>query len=168
MGRRQGAMVAGKEKPTEETADRALVIARVFGVPRQRGFKAWIEQERVTKWWGPHGFTTPVCELDVRPGGAIHMHMREPDGTVHSMTGVYREIAEPERLVFTCVVPDEKGETLFEVLNTVTFAEQGNKTMLTLQARVVKKIAGADRYLAGMEAGWTQSLERLEAYVAKA
>jgi uncharacterized protein YndB with AHSA1/START domain len=149
-------------------AERELMITRVFGAPRELAFKAWTDPKHLALWWGPHGFTNPVCELDVRPGGAIRIHMRGPDGTVYPMTGVYQEIVEPERLVFTSAALDEAGNPLFEILNTVTFAEQGGKTTLTLRARVVKSTAKAAPYLEGMEAGWTQTLERLQAYVAKA
>jgi uncharacterized protein YndB with AHSA1/START domain len=72
---------------------------------------------------------------------AYDIHMRGPDGTLYPMTGVYQEIVEPERLVFTGAALDEKGNPLFGVLNTATFAEQGGKTTLTLQARVVKATA---------------------------
>ena len=58
----------------------------------------------------------------MRPGGAIRIHMRGPDGTVYPKTGVYREIVAPERLVFTSAAPDEKRNPLFEVPNTMTFA----------------------------------------------
>jgi Activator of Hsp90 ATPase homolog 1-like protein len=58
---------------------------------------------------------------------AYDVHMRGSDGTLYPMTGVYQEIVEPERLVFTGAAPDEKGNPLFEVLNTATFAEQGGK-----------------------------------------
>lgn len=108
---------------------------------------------RTWRRWGPRGFTNPVCELDVRPGDAIRIHMRGPDGTVYPMDGAYREIVEPERLVFTGVVPDERGEPIFEVLNTVTFVEHGGRTTLTLQALIVRGTAEAARYLEGMEAG---------------
>jgi uncharacterized protein YndB with AHSA1/START domain len=121
----------------------------------------------LAQWWGPHGFTNPVCELEARPGGAIRIHMRAPDGVVYPMTGVYREVTEPERLVFTSVALDEAGDPLFEVLNVVTFAEQGGKATLTLQARVLKTTAKATPYLAGMEAGWTQSLERFESHMVR-
>ena len=144
-----------------------LVISRVFDAPRALVFKAWTDPKHVAQWWGPRGFTNPVCELDVWPGGAIRIHMRGPDGTVYPMTGVYQEIVEPQRLAFTSAALDEGGNPLFDVLNTVTFAEQGGKTKLTLQARVVKSTAEAAPYLEGMEAGWSQSLERLEEYVAK-
>jgi len=146
--------------------EQELVLTRVFDAPRELVFKAWTDPKRVAQWWGPQGFTNPVCELDARPGGAIRIHMRGPDGTVYPMTGVYQEVVEPERLVFTSAALDEKGHPLFEVLTTVTFAEQGAKTKQILRARVIKSTAQAAPYLAGMEAGWTQSLERLSAFVA--
>ena len=143
-----------------------LVLTRVFKAPRGPVFAAWTEPTQVAQWWGPNGFTNPVCELDVRPGGAVRIHMRGPDGTVYPMTGVYQEIVEPDRLVFTSAALDESGKPLFEVLNTVAFVEHDGTTKLTVRARVVKSTAGAAPYLAGMEAGWTQSLERLGVHLA--
>ena len=84
------------------------------------------------------------------------------------MTGDYQEIVEPERLVCLSAALDEDGNALFEVLTTVIFAEQGGKTKQKLQARVIKTTAKAAPYLKGMEAGWTQSLERLAESLAKA
>jgi len=104
--------------------------------------------------------------LDVRPGGAIRIHMRGADGTVYPMTGVYQEVVEPERIVFTSAALDAAGNPMFELLTTVTFAEQGGKTKQILRARVIKSSAQVAPYLAGREAGWTQSLERLASYVA--
>ena len=144
-----------------------LVLTRVFDAPRELVWKVWTDPKHVARWWGPHGFTNPVCELDVRPGGALRIHMRGPDGTVYPMTGVYQEIVEPERLVFLSAALDGEGDPLFEVLTTVTFAEQGGKTKQILRARVIKSTAEAAPYLAGMEVGWTQSLERLAQSLAK-
>src|SRR5258708_10992484 len=145
--------------------EQELVLTRVFDAPRELVFKVWTDPKHVAQWWGPQGFTNRVCELDVRPGGAIRIHMRGPDGTVYRMTGVYQEIVEPERLVFTSAALDNEGNPLFEVLNTVTFAEQGGKTTQTSRARAVKTTAEGAPYLGGVEAGRTQSLERLQAYV---
>ena len=86
-----------------------LVLTRVFDAPRELVFKAWTDAKRVAQWWGPHQFTNPVCELDARPGGAIRIHMRGPDGTVYPMTGVYQEVVEPERIVFTSAALDAAG-----------------------------------------------------------
>ncbi len=143
-----------------------LIITRTFDAPRDLVFKAWVDAEHLRKWWGPAGFTNPVCELDVRPGGAIRIDMRGPDGVVYPMKGVFREIVEPERLVFASAALDKDGNPLFEVLTTVTFAEQDGKTILTMQARVVKATAEASQYLDGMAAGWAQSLDRLADHLA--
>jgi uncharacterized protein YndB with AHSA1/START domain len=147
---------------------RDLTITRVFDAPRSRVFEMWIDAKHMAQWWGPQGFTNPVCELDVRPGGAIRIHMRGPDGVVHPMTGTFREVAEPERLVFTAVAEDQAGKPLLEALTTVSFAGDRGKTKLTVQASAVGLAPVAPQMLAGMEAGWTQSLQRLGAYVAGA
>jgi uncharacterized protein YndB with AHSA1/START domain len=158
-------MATGNIMTNEE---RELVLTRVFDAPRELVFKAWTDPKQVAQWWGPHRFTNPVCDLDVRPGGAIRIHMRGPDGTVYPMTGVYNEVVEPERLVFTSAALDADGNPMFEVLTTVTFAEQGGKTKQIMRARVIKSTAEAAPYIKGMEAGWTQSLERLAESLAKA
>lgn len=144
-----------------ESSEWDLVMTRVFDAPRDLVFKAWTETKHVAQWWGPKSFTNPVCEMDVRPGGAIRIHMRAPDGVVYPMTGVFQEIVVPERLVFVGSALDDKGNSMFEVLNTVTFADQRGKTALTLQLCVIKATAAAPQYLKGMEMGWTQSLDRL-------
>ena len=152
--------------------DREFVISRQFDAPRELVFKMWTEPKHMAQWWGPKGFTNPVCDMDVRPGGAIRIVMRAPDDAPaqfrgdHPMTGVFREIVEPERLVITTAVDDADGNRVLEVLNTVTFVEHGGKTTLTMHALVVKARAEAARMLGGMEAGWTQSLERLAALLA--
>jgi uncharacterized protein YndB with AHSA1/START domain len=99
--------------------------------------------------------------VDPRPGGAIRIDMRAPDGAIYPMKGVFHKVAEPERLVFTSAALDKNGDPMFEVLNTVTFADHDGKTELTLRARVTRATAEAPRYLAGMEQGWSQSLDRL-------
>ena len=149
------------------SAKRELTITRVFDAPRELVFKAWIDPKQMAQWWGPQGFTNPVCELDPRPGGAIRIHMRAPDGVVHPMTGTFSEIVAPERLVFMAVAEDQVGKPLLEALTTVTFEEQGGKTKLTVHASAVGIAPIAAQMLAGMEAGWTQSLERLAALVAR-
>jgi uncharacterized protein YndB with AHSA1/START domain len=155
-------------KEATEPAQQELVMIRIFDAPREVVFKAWTDPEAVKRWWGPKGFTNPVCELDVRPGGAMRIHMRAPDGVVYPMMGVFNEIVEPERLVFTSGALDPKGNPLFEILTTVTFAEHGGKTKLTVHAKVTMATpAGAPR-LAGMEMGWSQTLDRLAEFVTKA
>ena len=158
-----------RNSPMMEPARRVLIVERVFDAPRELVFKAWTDPKHVAQWWGPKGFTNPVCELDVRPGGAIRIDMRGPDGVVYPMKGVFHEIVEPERLVFTSsAIEDEAGNPGLEALNAVTFAEHNGKTKLTLQVVVVKSAPEAEAALDGMEEGWNQSLDRLADYLAAA
>ena len=162
-----GTMRRGQTGTTQESGaapkgnSDVLIIERVFDAPRERVFGAWTDPKQVARWWGPHGFTNPVCELDVRTGGAIRIDMRGPDGTVYPMTGVFHENLESERIVFTSAVVSEERKTLFEVLNTVTFAEEDGKTILTLHAEVVLLTPEFAEARAGMKEGWSQSLDRL-------
>jgi uncharacterized protein YndB with AHSA1/START domain len=94
--------------------------------------------------------------------------MRAPDGAIYPMTGTVREIAPPKRLAFTSE-PLERGKSLFQVLTTVTFEEKSGQTVQTVRARVLKVMAGkAADYLAGMQEGWSQSLDRLAEQVVAA
>ncbi len=145
-----------------------VVFTRTFDAPRNLVFKVWTDSSHLVEWWGPHGFTNPRCEWDARPGGEIHIDMRGPDGRIYPMSGRFQEIVEPERLVFVSAALDDSREPMFEVLNTVTFAEDGGKTILTLTARVITSTPNAPQYLKGMEVGWRQSLERLSVQVDKA
>jgi uncharacterized protein YndB with AHSA1/START domain len=142
-------------------ARREVSLTRVFDAPPQLVWMAWTDPRHMAQWWGPKGFTNPVCELDVRQGGAIRIHMRAPNGAVHPMTGTFEEIIPPERLVFTAVARDHDGNALLEAHTTVTFEDVGGRTKLTVHARAVEIAPIAPQMLAGMEMGWTQSLERL-------
>ncbi len=146
----------------ENQQTKELTLTRVFDAPRELVFNAWTDPEIVSQWWGPHYFTNPVCELDVRPGGAIMITMRDPDEVDYPMKGIYHEVIPPERLVFTSTAFEEAGiGPQLEVLNTITFEDLGGKTRLTLHAVVVKAGPAAEGPLSGMEAGWSQSLEKL-------
>jgi uncharacterized protein YndB with AHSA1/START domain len=149
-------------------AETEVVLTRVFDAPRALVFKIWTEPHHLAKWWGPRDFTNPVCELDVRVGGRIFIEMHAPDGTVYPMTGTFREIVVPERLVLAAIAEDRNGGALLEGLITVTFEDEGGKTRLTVREKAVALQPAASRMLAGMETGWAQSLYRLQAVVAKA
>ena len=154
--------------PNATPAEREVTITRTFAAPRALVFKCWTDAKHLAQWWGPDGFTNPVCEIDARVGGALRIHMRGPDGAVYPMKGVFQEILEPERLVFTNIAVDAVGRHLLEGLTTVTFAEERGKTRLTMHTRAVAVAPEAIAYLQGMEMGWTQSIDRLEAYAAQA
>jgi uncharacterized protein YndB with AHSA1/START domain len=145
-----------------------VAFTRVFDAPRRLVFQVWTDPRHLAKWWGPHGFTNPRCEWEARPGASIRIDMRGPDGRVYPMSGKFEQVVEPERLVFTSSALDELGKPIFEILNTVTFAEKNGKTTMNLTARVVRSTPNAPQYLQGMEQGWSQSLDRLTVHVAKA
>jgi uncharacterized protein YndB with AHSA1/START domain len=130
-------------------------------------FRAWTDAKHLAAWWGPKGFTNPLCEADVRVGGAIRIDMCAPDGVIYPMTGRYVEIDRPHRLVFATAAIDDEGKPMFEVLNTVTFTAVGNGTEISLDARVTSMTPAAPQYLAGMSQGWSQSLDRLAALVVR-
>jgi len=153
---------------TKLPVEREVRITRVFDAPRALVFKAWTDAAHLAQWWGPKDFTNPVCEIDARVGGTLRIHMRGPDGSVYPMKGEIREIVPPERLVFTNIAVDASGKHLLEGLTTVVFAEENGKTKMTLSTRAVAVAEMASVYLQGMEMGWTQSIERLSAFVAKA
>ncbi len=152
-------------KAKNKASKQELILVRTFDAPRKLVWKAWAETKHLQQWWGPRGFTNPVCEADVRPGGVMRIDMRGPDGTVYPMAGVYREVVEPKRIVFACGALDAKDKPLFEVLTTVTFVERGGKTKMTLHAVVTWATAEGAPHLAGMEEGWSQSLDRFAEHV---
>lgn len=160
--------IARARADTAPFAESEVVLTRIFDAPRVLVFETWTDPRHLAQWWGPRDFTNPVCELDLRVGGKILIHMRGPDGTVYPMTGTFREIVAPKRLVFTAVAEDHAGQPLLEGLVTATFEELGRKTKLTVREKAVALAPAARQMLAGMETGWAQSLNRLDALVAKA
>jgi uncharacterized protein YndB with AHSA1/START domain len=157
--------LAGHLKQIVES-NKHLVMTRIFDAPRDLVFKAWTDPKHFSQWWGPHGFTNPVCELDVRPGGKILIHMRAPNGLEYPMYGSFVEIVEPERLIFISGVKESDGSSRFEVRNTLTFKDCApGKTELTLDILVISSTEAALGNLAGAKMGWAQTLDRLTAYV---
>ncbi len=141
-----------------------VTLTRVLNAPRELVFKLWTDPKELAKWWGPHGFENPVCEADARPGGKIRINMHAPQMGFpnHWMSGEFHEVVAPERLVFTSkAFEDEHGNAKLEVYNTITFADENGKTRLTVHAAVRKAAPEMAPALAGMDTGWSQSLEKL-------
>jgi uncharacterized protein YndB with AHSA1/START domain len=143
------------------SAELRLVITRIFDAPRRLVFKMWTEPEHVVVWWVPRGFTAISCRLDVRPGGAWSRSMQAPNGSVIRKHGIYREIVAPERLVLTYITDDAAGSPGPETLVTVTFADIGGKTRLTLHQAIFESVAARDDH----RRGWTGALERFAKYL---
>jgi uncharacterized protein YndB with AHSA1/START domain len=138
-----------------------LTFVRVFEAPRELVFRTWTDPKQIGQWWGPHYFTNNVRNFEPRPGGAFEIDMIGPDGTVYPGGGTFQELVEPERIVFTSTALDENGEVVIEDRNVVTFEDEGGKTRMTVNARVLRAYGVGLQYIAGMEEGWSQSLARL-------
>jgi uncharacterized protein YndB with AHSA1/START domain len=167
----------GAKNSSEKEQTEQVLITRVFDAPRGVVFKAWTECERLMRWWGPKGFATPFCKIDLRPEGVFHYCMRSPEGRDYCGKGVYREIVEPERIIFTDFFVDEEGNPVpathygmspdwpQEALVTVTFAEHEGKTKLTLQ-HALGSVPTSERDMC--QQGWSESLDKLAGDLANA
>jgi len=143
-------------------SDREIVMTHVFDAPRRLVFEAWTNPKHLPHWMlGPSGWTMPVCEIDLRPGGAWHFVWRRSDGTQMEMRGEYQEILPPERLVFT----ESWGGQWPETVNTLTFSEKDGKTTITSAVLYPTKEAREAALKTGMKEGVAQSFDRLAEFL---
>jgi len=149
-------------------SDRELLLIRLIVALRQKLFKAWTDPELLKQWFAPLPYTTPVAELDVRPGGASRIVMRDPEGNEFPNRGVYLEVLENERLVFTDAYTKAWEPSAKPFMTVIlTFADEGGKTRYT--ARVCHWTV-ADREAhekMGFHEGWGRCADQLAALVAK-
>lgn len=143
-----------------------LTMVRVFDAPRERVFRVWTDPRYVARWWGVAGCTLPVCELDVRLGGAWRIDMRVPSGVVYRNGGVYLEVVANERIVYTDVPDPESpvwaGSPPEPAVHTVTFEDVTGGTRVTLLSRF-RSIADRDRRVSsGVQRVIALCLDRVE------
>jgi uncharacterized protein YndB with AHSA1/START domain len=140
---------------------REIVITRVFDAPRHLVFEAMTKPEHVKKWWGnlDDRYSVPICEIDLRVGGKWRFGGRGPHGEGPVFYGVYREIAPPDRLVFTEIY--EAYPDVESVITTV-FTEEGGKTRLTASCIYPSTEVRDSVIKSGMERGAAISYDRLE------
>jgi len=143
-------------------SDREPMISRVFDAPRALVFKIWTEPAHIKHWWGPRGYTTLSCAMDLRPGGAWRVESRHTDGSETAERGVFREIVEPERLIFTHAWEGEDGKPGHETLVMVTFADLGDKTRMTFHQAPFISVEIRD----GHFQGWSESFDMLAEHLA--
>jgi len=153
---------------TAPTSDRELVLTRLINAPREKLYRAWTNADLLKQWFAPLPYTTPVAELDVRPGGANLIVMRGPDGIEMPNRGVYLEVTRNERLVFTDAYTQDWQPSQKPFMTViVTFEDEGGKTRYTAR---VRHWSVADRQThenMGFHRGWGQCADQLEALVAK-
>jgi uncharacterized protein YndB with AHSA1/START domain len=134
-----------------------LEMKRVLRAPRPLVFRALTEPDELAKWWGPRGFTAPSVEVDLRVGGSYRIAMQPPEGDLFYLAGEFREVDPPARLVYTFrwedPTPDDR-----ETVVTLTLRDLGDSTELVFGQGAF----AAERRRALHEAGWTDSLDRLQ------
>jgi uncharacterized protein YndB with AHSA1/START domain len=150
------------------TSDRELVLTRLIDAPREKVFRAWTDPELLKQWFAPLPYTTPVAELDVRPGGANLVIMRDPDGNDLPNRGVYLEVVENERLVVTDAYTRawEPSEKPFMTV-ILTFEDEGGRTRYTACVRHWTEADREAHEKMGFHEGWGQCADQLAALVAK-
>jgi uncharacterized protein YndB with AHSA1/START domain len=146
-------------------SDREIQLVREFDAPPQLVFEACTKPEYVKQWWGPHGTSLSVCEIDLRVGGAWRYVVRNPDGSEHPFTGVYREITPTERLSYTWIY-DVAPMNEHEAIETMVLEERDGRTIATTTMVHPTKEARDGHINAGMEHGAGETLDRLEALLA--
>lgn len=151
-------------EPHRDASGRELHITRMFNAPRALVFRVWTMPEHVAQWWGPRGFTITTQEMDARPGGVWRFTMHGPDGTDYPSRIAYKEVVEPERLVF--LYDDDNGDDSGQFLVTVSFEEQGGQTQIDMRMAFRTKEA-LDLVIEqhGAVEGNKQTMDRLEQYL---
>ena len=173
--------------PAQRDAAKAIpigeeVATRVFPAPRELVFEVWTKVEHFTRWFGPHGADVESCEIDPRPGGVLRFAHRSGDGTKLHLKGMFREVVQDERLVFTLGFVDEHGrprrhpmfpdwprDAVIETTVTFESVEEGTRI------RVVQDVSPSDaaahpsvkRHGELAREGWVQVFERLGEHLSR-
>lgn len=144
------------------TADRVVHIERLVAATPERVFQYWTEPELFTQWMGPEGYSIPSFDHDFRPGGQWRNTMRNPDGKLLTVRGVFRIIEPPRRLIYTWSWDDD-GPVDYETEITVVFEPAPGGTRIKLTHQIFENKKDRD----GHDRGWTSTLNRLERVLAQ-
>ncbi len=139
----------------------AVEISRVFDAPPSLVFKAFSKPEHLARWWGPKDFTTSVEKLEFREGGSYRFTIHGLDGRHHGMSGVFREIVEPDAIVMTFAWDDENGEPGEETLITIRISPEGAKTRLVFRHAPFANAKTRDEH----HGGWSEVLDKLPSFL---
>ena len=138
-----------------------LHLTRTFQAPRQAVWDAWTQPEQFKQWYMPAPYSVPNCEFDVRPGGKLTVDTQGPDGVIMPLTGEFKVVDEPSKLVFTNSPLDVAGNQLFEVQHTIELSETDGQTTLRITSEVLSAGEHAGQFLSGMKPGLEQAFEQL-------
>jgi uncharacterized protein YndB with AHSA1/START domain len=144
--------------------DREIRVERVFDAPRERVFATMTDPELIPEWWGPHGVTTVVDRMDVRPGGSWRFVMRNSDGSESGFRGTDREIVPPELIVQTFEWEGMPGHVSVE---TARFEELDGRTKMTVTSIFHTTEERDGMVASGMERGLNETYARLDEVLAR-
>ena len=143
-----------------QIGNRTMHISRMLNAPRELVYKVWTDPEHIKHWWGPQGFTNTIEEMDVRAGGMWKLVMHGPDGTDYRNVSEFKEVIPMERLVY-------EHQTGPFFIATVTFKEQGSKTLFTMEMEFpTEDILQQTIQTFKADIGMVQNVDRLEQYLA--
>src|SRR5262245_35412532 len=143
------------------SAKPSLTIRRRFNAPPPSVYAAWTDPEQMQRWFGPAGAHTVRAQADLRVGGRFRIMFETPDGEEHEASGIYREIAHDEKLVFTWAwrsTPERDS------LVTVALAADGGGTLMTFTHEQFFDEPARDRH----NVGWSQSFDKLTQHLERA
>jgi uncharacterized protein YndB with AHSA1/START domain len=153
-----------------------MIVTRIFDAPRELVWKAWTDPKYVMQWWGPKGFTAPVCKMDFRVGGKFLYCMRAPDGQEYWNAGEYHEIVPYEKIVSSMYFSDSEGnkvepehygvehEAIADLHDVILFEDLGNgQTKITFMGNETMENA----VKSGQVEGMNQILEKAAAVIAE-
>lgn len=145
-------------------------FTRTVKAPRQLVWDVWTKAEHLANWFSPNGFAVQGVESDPRPGGIFKLIMVPKGGGGFWSVGRYLEVDPPRRVVTRVAGEGSDGKLMFEVINTAEFEEQGDSTVIHATGEVIAihDPSVGEAAMAGMDEGWKQTLDRMEAEIARA
>lgn len=152
-------MAAAKNPPAEPNVDREIVSTRVFAASRQQLFDAFRDPLQLTRWWGPHGFTSTFQTFEVRPGGEGRFVLRGPDGTAYPNHVTFSEVTPPDRIVF------RHHDPVHGFVMTIVHTNHGNRTHV-MWRQLFDSAAECAKVRDFISVANQQNFDRLEAHLA--
>lgn len=144
---------------------REMTISRLLNAPIDLAWEIWTDARHVQSWWGPHGFTSPMCRWDAKAGNDIFLEMKGPGGIIIPVKGEFVEVVKPTRLVFKTHKLDDDGKPEVTIVNSITLAAEGRKTRFELHMKVTLLTESGKIALGGVEVGTNQQLDKMETYL---
>jgi len=152
--------------PELQEDERTVASTRIFHAPRNMVYEAFADPKQVVEWWGPHGFTTTVIEMDLRPGGKWRIVMHGPDGTNYSNEMTFTAVLPNERVELD-LVGGKEGAALVYMHKTMTWQDEDGGTRLTLRSRFdSRELRDENVRIYGSVQGARDLLERLTSFLA--